>query len=178
MLKVYVPSFLYENEDILDTIYDNQQYEIDKLETDNQDIINQCFINKATWGLSLWEEEFKITSNVNDSYEIRRSRILAKKKGQGTFNVSFLKKIAESFQNGTVEVIEHNIEYYFTIKFTDKKGIPPNLQDLKDVIEELKPAHLGVVYEFSFTTWGEVKKLTWGQVKTGTWEELKTREVV
>jgi uncharacterized protein YmfQ (DUF2313 family) len=177
MLSNYAPSFLASG-DIFKKIYENQQAEIDSLNLDIKDLINQLFVNTATWGLSIWEEEFNIKINTFDSYEIRRSRIIAKKKGQGTFTKAFVKNLAESFENGIVEVIEHNEDYYFTIKFTGTKGIPPNLQDLKDVINELKPAHLGVEYEFTFTTWGEVKTITWGTVKTGTWGELRTREVI
>ncbi|MNE88949.1 hypothetical protein D3C80_1863070 [compost metagenome] len=32
----------------------------------------------------------------------------------------------------------------------DTVGIPPNLDDLKAVIEEIKPAHMQVEYEFSY----------------------------
>ncbi|MMZ67964.1 hypothetical protein D1872_306060 [compost metagenome] len=32
----------------------------------------------------------------------------------------------------------------------DTVGIPPNLDDLKEVIEEIKPAHMKVEYEFSY----------------------------
>ncbi|MNN78327.1 hypothetical protein D3C81_1948730 [compost metagenome] len=32
----------------------------------------------------------------------------------------------------------------------DTVGIPPNLDDLKAVIEEIKPAHMKVEYEFSY----------------------------
>ncbi|MNJ78365.1 hypothetical protein D3C77_761030 [compost metagenome] len=41
-------------------------------------------------------------------------------------------------------------EWSFTIKFIDTLGIPPNLDDLKAVIEEVKPAHMKVEYEFSY----------------------------
>ena len=44
---------------------------------------------------------------------------------------------------------------------------------LKSILEEIKPAHLGINYVFTFATWGEVKKLTWGDLKKMTWDEVR-----
>jgi hypothetical protein len=89
-----------------------------------------------------------------------------------------MKNVSESFTNGEVDIIENNPAYSFTVKFVGSKGIPPNIDDLKAAIEEIKPAHLAVQYEFSYTLWSEVKNITWGTVKTGTWGQLRIREVI
>ena len=177
MLSNYVPSFLCKGT-IFKKIYEAQQKEIDSLNVDMEDLINQCFVETATWGLSLWEQEVGITTISIDSYEFRRSRIKARLRGAGTTTVTMIKNVAESFENGVVEVTEDPINYSFTIKFTGTKGIPPNVEDLKVAINEIKPAFLGVNYEYSYTTWSEVKNITWGTAKTGTWGGLKTREVI
>jgi hypothetical protein len=80
-----------------------------------------------------------------------------------------MKSIVSSFDNGTVDLIEDNPNYTFTIKFTDTRGLPPNLDDLKAIVEKLKPAHLAVVYELTFMTWLErdTYNLTWSQ-----WDNL------
>ena len=72
-----------------------------------------------------------------------------------------------------MEVIEHNDKYYFDIKFVGTRGIPSNMTGLKSILEEIKPAHLGINYVFTFATWGEVKKLTWGDLKKMTWDEVR-----
>ncbi|MNJ50809.1 hypothetical protein D3C77_460970 [compost metagenome] len=58
--------------------------------------------------------------------------------------------MAEAYDGGTVDVSFQPAEWSFTVKFIDTIGIPPNLDDLKAVIEEIKPAHLAVEYEFSY----------------------------
>jgi len=154
LLKDYVPSLLCSGE-IFSRIYAAQQTKIDSTNMDIQDLINQCFIETATWGLVLWEEEFGVKTDLTDTYENRRSRVIAKKRGQGVTTVAMIKNVAEAFANGTVEVIEDNIEYNFAIKFVSTKGIPPKIEDLKSAIDQIKPAHLGVSYLFTYLIWSE-----------------------
>ena len=151
LLKYYIPEPIY-NKKILNRIYNIQQIKIDEINVDIHDLINQCFVQTATWSLYIWEEEYGITTILNDSYEVRRSRIIAKMRGIGTVTVAMIKNVAESFQNGTVEVIEDNVNYAFTIKFTSLKGIPPKIEDIKNAIEEIKPAHLVVSYLYLLNT--------------------------
>ncbi|NFN81206.1 DUF2313 domain-containing protein [Clostridium botulinum] len=143
-LKNYVPSFI-NGDKILSKVYEEQQKQVDSINTDIQDLINQCFVETATWGLDTWEKELGIQSNIGDSYSIRRSRILAKLRGQGTTTIEAIKNICKSFVED-VEVIEHNEEYYFVINLLSHSGFPNGFETLYDSIREVKPAHLGVDY--------------------------------
>lgn len=174
MLSNYIPPYLLKSS-IFQKLYENQQNEIDDINLDIEDLLNQCFVSSATWGLKYWEEELGLSIINFDTYENRRSRIKAKLRGVGTTTVAMIKNVAESFQNGEVNVIEDNTNYSFTIKFIDTKGIPPNIQDIYRAIELIKPAHLGVSYEFRYTTWSElsnyeqrdISKYTWGGLLNG-----------
>ena len=55
LLKNYVPFFI-ANITEMQNIYNTQQKEIDKLNLDVKDLKAQCFVNTATWGLSIWED--------------------------------------------------------------------------------------------------------------------------
>ncbi|WP_315080748.1 putative phage tail protein [uncultured Clostridium sp.] len=143
-LKNYVPSFI-SGDKILSKVYEEQQKQIDSTNADIQDLINQCFVETATWGLDTWEKELGIKNNINYSYAIRRSRILAKLKGQGTTTIEAIKNICKSFVED-VEVIEHNKEYYFEIDLLSHSGFPSGFDTLYDSIREVKPSHLGVNY--------------------------------
>ena len=48
------------------------------------------------------------------------------------------------------------------------------MTDLKLTIEEIKPAHLMVEYEYIYNTWENVGKLTWNEASAYTWEEIRT----
>ncbi len=146
--------------------------------TNLDDLIQQLFVETATEGLDLWEEDYGLSSYVGKPDDQRRSRIKSKIRGVGTITISLIKNVSESYVYGTVDVIENAEEYSFTIKFIDIRGIPPNIEDLEAAIEEIKPAHLEVVYEYTYTTWEEVKTITWEEAATGTWGELKTRMVI
>ncbi|NFH70074.1 DUF2313 domain-containing protein [Clostridium botulinum] len=143
-LKNYVPSFI-SGDKILSKVYEEQQKQVDSINADTQDLINQCFVETATWGLDTWEKELGIQSNIGDSYSIRRSRILAKLRGQGTTTIEAIKNICKSFVED-VEVIEHNPQYYFQINLLSHSGFPSGFDTLYESIREVKPSHLGVNY--------------------------------
>ncbi|MBY6789198.1 YmfQ family protein [Clostridium botulinum] len=170
-LKDYVPSFL-SGDKILSKVYEEQQKQVDSTNADIQDLINQCFIETATWGLDTWEKELGIQNNINYSYAIRRSRILAKLKGQGTTTIEAIKNICKSFVED-VEVIEHNQEYYFEINLLSHKGFPSGFDTLYDSIREVKPSHLGVNYILRAITETDFRVVMFGlqgeTIKTFPW---------
>lgn len=153
--------------------------EFDQIRASMNDILAQFYVETATdWGLDLWEQMLGLTSYAGKPLDQRRSRIISKLRGMGTVTVHLIKNVAESYVYGTVEVTEHPELYSFTIKFVDPIGIPPNLDDLKEAIEEIKPAHLAVEYQFTYTVWGELTNWgkTWGELNTLglTWGDLMT----
>ena len=173
----YMPQY-YLTSTVIDNINNANSNELNIFNSKLDSVLNQFFIDSADFTLERWEKEFGVEINNNLDTDFRRSRIKSKLRGSGTVTITLIKNVSEAFANGEVDIIEDNANYQFTVKFVGNKGIPPNLQDLKDSIERIKPAHLKVLYSFTYTTWGEVKVITWAQVKVGTWGELKTREVI
>ena len=170
----YLPDY-YATSRVMRSIMQAQGAELDSLFQTLDEILNQSFVPTATWGLEIWEQELGIHTEKNKPVDQRRSVIISKLRGIGTVTVSLIKSIAEAYDGGTVEVTEEPGEYKFTVTFVDTRGVPPNIDDLKAAIEEIKPAHLTVEYAFTYSTWGELKPFTWGTLKNHTWEEIKTR---
>ena len=162
-LSKYVPEFLY-NEKTLNKIYKAQEEQLALTLWQSDDLLNQCFIGTATWALSYWEEQYGIKTNINLSYEERREIVRAKIRGQGLCTKEMLKNVCKSFNGGTVDVIENSGPYTFTIRFIDTKGVPKNIEKLKEVINEIKPAHLLVDYQFKYNTVGYIKDFTVGEI--------------
>lgn len=50
-------------------------------------------------------------------------------------------------------------------------GEPPGFQELKKIIEDILPAHLGITYKFWFLTWAEL------EVKFPTWQSIEEKEL-
>lgn len=175
-LMKYLPWY-YQNSDVMKTIQNANSLEVGKLKYSIDDSVNQLFIDTATWGLDRLERIFNIETDINKSYEDRREILKAKLRGTGTVTKQMIKNVSQAFSGGEVEVIEDNVNYNFIIKFIGIKGIPKNMQGLIDAIEEIKPAHLGYSFSYTYTTWDFIKdKLTWNQAKDKSWGELKVYE--
>lgn len=144
-------------------------------EEDVSDLLNQFFLDTATWGLSCWEKVYGVASDTTKSLAVRRSAVRAKMRGMGTTTVELVQNVSESFVNGEVAVEEHNDEYRFDIVMLSVIGIPPNMEDLKRAMEEIKPAHLAYEIIIKYNTWGMVKdsKMTWGTAKERSWAAMK-----
>ena len=176
-MKALVPEIFQEIKEYIE-IFNAQGAELDNIYNAVNEILAQCFVNTATWGLGYWERMLTIPADNSKEAAYRRDVILSKIKGTGNVTPALIKTVAESYNNGEVDIIEHPETYSFEVKFIGNRGIPPNLSDLQNAIAELKTAHLAVTYTFTYTIWGEVKQTTWAVVKTGTWGELKTRRVI
>ena len=168
----YLPLYWHDIKEMI-VLQKSLGIEIGELDLKLKDLFSQCFIETATWGLDIWERELDLKTDLSLSYEHRREMIKAKLRGSSTTTKEMIANVAKAFSNGEVEVIEHHDKYYFDIKFIGTRGIPANMTGLKSILEEIKPAHLGINYVFTFATWGEVKKLTWGDLKKMTWDEVR-----
>jgi len=146
---------------------------VNLVEKERDLLLLQCNVETATWGLDLWEKEYGIATDKTKPYDFRRSRIKAKMRGQGTTTVEMIKNVAESFVNGLVDVVEHNEEYRFDVNMVSVIGVPPNMEDLRSAIEEIKPAHLAYEIILRYNTWKMASILTWGEASNFTWKQLR-----
>lgn len=167
-LLFYMPLY-YRKSEVINSLTDAEKIEVDIFNEKLNSVLNQAFIDTADFALDRWEKELGLEVNNKMDKEFRISRIKSKIRGEGTATVKLIKNVSESFSNGEVDVIENNPKYEFTIKFVGTKGIPPNLNDLRNIIEEIKPAHLGYKFEYTYLTWNEFESynLTWDQ-----WDNL------
>jgi hypothetical protein len=168
----------YKTSNVIDNLNNANAIELNSFNQKLDNLLNQFFNDTADFTLERWEKELGLEVMNNYDPEFRRSKVKGKLRGSGTVTIKLIENVSESFANAEVAIIENNPAYSFTVKFVGTKGIPANLDDLKAAIELIKPAHLAVEYEFTHTTWSEVKAATWGAIKSGTWGELKTREVI
>lgn len=168
----YLPGY-YAYNTVMAGLAEARGAEFDLLAQALAETLQQFYARTATWSLDEWEDELGITNGsgtLTDSE--RQDRIVAKLTGIGTATLKLIKKTAESYNNGTIVVIQDYSAYKVTIRFVSNKGIPSNINDLKAILRDITPAHLGVEYEFTFVTWSEVAAMTWNIVKTKTWDEL------
>ena len=133
------------------------------------DALNQFFVEKATWGLSMWERVLDLHPSPEDTYEQRRKKVLVKLQGTQTSTVSFLGKVVNAYGYGYIE--EHNDKYYFNIYTTSTNT--EDLKQMQNTIIYYKPVHLGLNVYLGFSWNGKIQfdgKYTYGSSITK-WEE-------
>ena len=63
------------------------------------------------------------------------------------------------------------------VRFPDVPGIPDGFEEMREIIESILPAHVGIEYVYWYITWALLEKKfpTWGDIEAigPTWEELE-----
>lgn len=121
-----------------------------------KDIQLQLDIDTASWGLTLWEKELQIKTDLNKPLDERRSVIKSRLRGSGKVDHITIKLVADAYTNGDVVV---SFNGHILVRFTSGYGVPPNLDDLKSILEEIKPAHLAIDYEFRYLLIREIHEV-------------------
>lgn len=163
-LMGYLPE-LYEDSRETVAIETAIQPELDIVWDARHDLLLQLDPNAATWGLALWEAALGLTTDVGKELAFRRTRVVAKLRGKGTTTVALIKSVSESFSNGEVEVAEFYDEYRVEIRFVGTIGLPPNLEDLRDALDDIMPAHLVWEFVIYYRTHQLVRPYTHGQLQ-------------
>jgi hypothetical protein len=129
-------------------------------------------VDTATWALAIYESEMGIPIDQIKPIADRRSVIKSKMRGFGKVDSALIKIVADSFTNGDVDVSFSSGTIKIT--FTSVIGIPPNIEDLQAAIEEIKPAHLAVLYVYLFNTHQDLSQFTHQGLSAYTHEQLRS----
>ena len=165
-----LPSF-YDN-DITKPIQYSLDVEANSINDEVENILNQFYVDSATFGLDKWEKMLGISKN-NFDIDTRRENIKAKMRARGTTTISVIKNICEAYSNCIVEVIVNHSDYSFVIDFVGTIGIPKAFAELDKTIEEIKPCHLAHSYKFNYNTHYDLSKYTHEQLANYTHDEIR-----
>ena len=131
------------------TIIEALAQEAGELRSAFADLVAQCDVATATWGLDRYEQELGLPVDNGGDPAYRRARILAKLRGVGATTVSAIADVAASFTTDQVKVLEDKPHFQFEVRFVGFHGLPPGLDALSEILDEIKPAHL--VYDYACT---------------------------
>ena len=168
-----LPSF-YEN-NITKPIQNSLDIEVNSVNETLEELLNQFFLDGATYGLDSWEKMLGISKN-NFDYTTRRENIKAKMRSKGTTTISFIKNICEAYSNGIVDIIVDHENFVFTIDFVGSLGVPKAFAEMDKAIEEVKPCHLEHKYKFNYNTHSDISNYTYEQLANYTHEEIRNLE--
>lgn len=155
-----LPDF-YENNKTMRELQRILTDEVDEERKRLDDAVNQSSPQTATEaGLARFERIYGLAIDSRKSNRYRLERLSFRMAGAGTTTKQLVESIARSYTNAEVEVIENFARYWVLIRFTGTSGIPGNMEDIKNSIEEAMPAHLAVSYEYIFNTYGSIGTFT------------------
>ena len=176
MLRQLIPLRYLSSPEVCE-IADALQPELDAMQDAIDDVLAQLTLDTATWGLVLWERDYGARSNLSQTYQERRDHVRSKLRGVGTVNCAALESIAASYVSGETTVTEVPEEYLLRVAFRGVYGVPSNLQDLKNVLRTMRPAHLALAYIIRYRLWSEAAAYTWSRLGTHTWFDVKEGEM-
>lgn len=177
-MQDYLPRY-YSDSKNADAIISPEAKEFERLHKAIVDVLDQFFIDTSTWGLARLEKISGVQTDYTKPVEQRRDVLRSKRRGIGTVNADIIESVAAAYSNGEVSVEEVPAEYLVIVTFIGTRGIPEDIEGLKNAIREVLPAHLGVVYKFTYLAWDELEakapELTWADVfdLDMTWEEFE-----
>lgn len=172
-LMKYLPTY-YKGVQEIEELQQSLGIEIYGLTTRVQEVLDQAYVETATWSLARWEAELGLSSDPSKSYVNRREMVKAKRRGTGTTTPEMIQRTASAFAGGEVSVEEVPGEYRFIVRFIGILGIPPNMAGLIQILDEIKPAHLVYEFAYTYTYWDSLKAITWNNANAGTWNDLRT----
>ena len=81
---------------------------------------------------------------------------------------------------GVGAAVEETGTNQVSVWFPSVRGIPMHFDRIREILEDVLPAHVGVEYRFWYQTWGELSRyaLTWRTVEQQemTWRQLEILE--
>lgn len=168
-LNNYLPEYYIGVKEI-ETLMEVEGTEISELLLKIKSLLDQKFVEDATWGLECWEKELGLAVNPPLTEDERRSEIKARLRGSGKVGAELIKEVVDAYTNGDIEV---SFDGNINVQFTSFKGIPSNLDDVINAINEIVPAHLKVVYLYKYLLLKEVHDvMTLAQIQQKTLDKF------
>lgn len=175
-LKGYLPKY-YDGVLEMEQLVGTEGPEVDLMASRIEELLNQSYPESATWAISRYERDLQIVAEAGKPIEQRRSVVVSKMRGHGKVSGSLIKNVAQAYDGGQVDVSVTPADYKITITFIDTLGIPPNLDDLKNALNDIKPAHLTLVYEFRFLLIRDINNvMTFNQLKQTPFSKMAFRK--
>ena len=114
---------------------------MDKLEAAFWTMADNIIVDTATDWLPLWEWAYGLTGT--GTIEARRAAVKSKMRGAATTTEELIRSVARAYSDSEPDLIVDNPKYSFYLYLYSNVGdTPEDLDNLRRVIEEIKPAHL------------------------------------
>jgi len=137
-----LPSYLTLLSPVGETLASAER-ELERLSQDTKERNSQLSVSTAQSGLSLWEQDYALSSAGD--VEVRRARIRSALAGGQTLTKVALEQLAVTVGGADAgEATEDFGAYHVTLYALYAFDLPQSLSALEEAVARLKPAHLSV----------------------------------
>ncbi|QPQ30973.1 putative phage tail protein [Lysinibacillus sp. JNUCC 51] len=166
---------LYERKSsIFRAVLNSEDKEFRNTEQQLEIVDRNLFVDTAIEALPIYERDLGIKPNSALRYDQRREQITSRNRASfDQTTKATIKAVAAAYSNGEVEVNATDTPGVYEIQFVGTRGIPDNIEGLKQAIDIIVPAHLQFDYAYTFNTWSFVSNRTWNDVSKMTWDNIR-----
>lgn len=139
--------------------------EMDISDAQVQQLIDDMFFDSCSEAmLNFYEKEAAVVPMAGQNIDGRRASVEAKWKSSGKIDIEMLQAVADSWKNGKVDVdfVDNKIQ----ITFVDQFGLPADRAGLELALDEVKPAHLPIVYFVRYLMVADVEEMKLSEMET------------
>lgn len=139
---------LYREDPWINELFNSAGITLDNIYAAIEDLKNQYWFDTMTWAIPVVENMLQFKTDSYAVIEDRRSQLEARWKSNGKADIYLLQAVANSWKNGdvTVSFVNGKIQVAFVGEF----GVPKDLTGLQKALDDVKPAHLALVYSFRY----------------------------
>ena len=140
---------LYRQDPFINDLYTVIGAEFDLLQYAIKTVIDNSLIDTADLAtVEMYEQQMNIKPLPSQTLDERRAMIKAKWRSDGTITLEMLQNVCNAWRNGEVNAAFENGK--IKLSFTGEYGIPSDLDALYAALDEVKPAHLAIEYNFKY----------------------------
>ena len=164
-------SFLSAELDCVGLALDGVEKELERIQRE------MCLTTAREEGLKKTAKLFALHPVTQDPQQLSDSLSALSRINWDSFTLSAINNTISGC-GVRAEAAETDTPGEVTVRFPDLKGVPDQFESLREIIEDILPAHLQIRYLFWYVTWGELEErnLSWQGVHDDgmTWEEFET----
>lgn len=127
------------------------------------DLLDQFFIETATWSLQLWESKYGIQVDPSKTLAERRAAVRDKMTTVGNTTAEMVRQLAMTLTGYEARVVVNSSDYSFSLEFLGEENTLADIDvsQVRKMVEQIKPAHLQFI--ISGLTWSDIESvgLTW-----------------
>lgn len=181
-LKEYLLSLinkLYRTDPWLNNLFDAAGMALSEVGAYVDIVWNDYFFDTCSeTRLRDYEKEAAIVLPGGQTLDERRSQLQAKWQGASKCTLEAMQAVCNAWRDATIKL--EFINGRIRVIFISPIGVPPDLNALQNALEEVKPAHLAIEYQFMYKTWGTAKDAgNWSvhyDSGNGLWNDLRQNE--